>query len=93
MHVACAEHEGVYGFSVQCAAGLGAQELATGCPNNWVGFATVGQIRALGYNVVITSGRGHHETVVVPRDWTLRDSTQLSQLFGALQNPRPRRRA
>lgn len=88
----CVVHEGVYGFSVQCAGGIEALELARVCPNNLVGSTTVGQIRLLGYNVVITSGRGHHATVVVPVSWTRDQAGRLSSEFQPVVNPWARRR-
>jgi hypothetical protein len=87
----CVQHEGVYGFSVQCADKLSLDQLAGVCPNRKVGVATVGEIRVLGYDVVMTSGKGHHATVVVPNDWDYAASQGLVQLFREQVNPRPRK--
>jgi len=51
-------HEGVFGFSVQCADEVLLDRLAGWCPNKKLGVATVGEIRTLGYDVVVTSGKG-----------------------------------
>jgi hypothetical protein len=87
----CVHHEGVYGFSVQSADQVPFEGLASWCPNNKVGVATVGEIRALGYDVVITAGKGYHATVVVPNDWDLPGSSSLIRLFREQSNPLPRR--
>ena len=44
----CVHHEGVFGFSVQCADEVPLDRLAGWCPNKKVGVATVGEIRAYG---------------------------------------------
>jgi len=54
----CVHHEGVFGFSVQCADEVLLDRLAGWCPNKKLGVATVGEIRTLGYDVVVTSGKG-----------------------------------
>lgn len=90
---ACTEHEGVYGFSVQCAALVSFEQLASACRNNSVGRSSVGEIRQIGYDVVVTSGLGHHATVVVPIDWTAKAADGLTNLFQAAKNPAPKRRS
>ncbi len=51
----CAERpDGLYGFSVQSAPGLGLKELAADLPNASVGVTTVGAVRSAGYDVVRT---------------------------------------
>jgi hypothetical protein len=56
---------GVTGASVECAEGLSVEELAAALPHGQVGVTTVGAIRAVGGDVVRTSGRSlHHATVV-----------------------------
>lgn len=66
----CGEHEGVFGFSVQCETAMSVKDLvrAGTIPNRTVGVSTVGELKAVGYDVIRTSGRGKHATVVVPRD-------------------------
>jgi len=86
----CVEHQGVYGFSVQCADAVPLDRLASLCPNKKVGVTTVGEIRVLGYDVVVTTGRGHHATVVVPIDWDYAASRGLVRLFREEVNPMPR---
>ncbi len=85
----CSEHEGVYGFSVQCEAGKTVAELASagGLPHRSVGVSTVGHLRGLGHDVVRTRGRGLHATVVVPRDWAEADAAALAALFRPQPNP------
>jgi len=65
--------------------------LAGWCPNKKVGVTTVGEIRALGYDVIVTSGQGHHATVVVPEDWDHDASQGLIRLFREEINPTPRK--
>jgi hypothetical protein len=56
---------GVTGVSVECAEGLSLAELGAAIPHGQVGVTTVGVIRALGGDVLRTSGRSpHHATVV-----------------------------
>lgn len=86
----CVLYEGYFGFSVQCAVGRSIEELASFCPNNKVGVTTVGAIRDLGYDVVVTPGKGAHATVAVPPDWTWDDSVKLIALFREETNPSPR---
>ena len=92
LHERCEEHEGVFGFSVQSATGLAFDRLAAWCPNRRVGLTTVGEIRALGYDVVTTSGKGYHATVVVPRRWDQQSAEQLARIFREEVNPMPRRK-
>jgi hypothetical protein len=87
----CVSHEDQFGFSVQCAEGVSLRELARWCPNQIVGITTVGEIRAIGYDVVITEGKGHHATVVVPPDWTEAAEKRLTDPFGKAPNPSPRK--
>lgn len=89
---ACGQHEGVYGFSVQAKAFVSFEELASWCRNNSVGFTSVGEIRKMGYDVVVTSGAGYHATVVVPIDWTAEAAELLTSLFQHAKNPAPKRR-
>lgn len=91
LHERCEEHEGVFGFSVQCAAGQSFDRLAGRCPNRFVGVTTVGKIRAFGYDVVVTSGAGFHATVSVPKDWGRDDADRLARVFAAKSNPAPRK--
>ena len=92
LHEGCDEHpEGVYGFSVQCAAGVSLDDLASALPHGTIAVTTVGEIRSLGYDVVVTRGAGHHATVVVPRDFFPADAEGLARTFREGRNPRPRR--
>lgn len=88
----CVQHEGVFGYSVQCDDVVPWEKLAGWCPNQKVGVTTVGEIRALGYDVIVTSGRGCHATVVVPVGWDHDTSQDLILLFREESNPTPRRR-
>lgn len=55
---------GVVGVSVQSAEGLTAEALAIGLPHGRVGVTTVGRVRALGGDVIRTSGRSpNHATL------------------------------
>lgn len=47
----------------------------------------VREVRKLGYDVVRTSGKGHHATVVVPEAWAEEDAKQLSEQFKMQPNP------
>ncbi len=87
----CDHHEGVYGFSVQSAAQIAFEQLAAWCPNEKVGVTTVGEIRALGCDVMVTTGQGYHATVVVPEDWDHAASHGLIVLFREEINPMPRK--
>jgi hypothetical protein len=92
LFTACDEHPaGVYGFSVQCAAGESVEELAGACRNNTVGVTTVGRIREFGYDVVVTSGQRWHATVVVPQGWSQAQAEVLSRLFVLVSNPSVRK--
>jgi hypothetical protein len=56
---------GVTGASVECTEGLSVKDLAVAIPHNQVGVTTVGAVRAVGGDVVRTSGHSpHHATVV-----------------------------
>ncbi len=88
---ACGDHpDGVFGFSVQSAAGLTVAQLATACRNKYVGYTSVGEIRRLGYDVVRTGKEFHHATVVVPKDWSTEAADVLTDLFVMAVNPSPR---
>ena len=92
----CSEHAeapGIYGFSVQSAPAKTVDELARAglFPNKQIGVTNVGAVRAAGYNVVPTPGRGFHATVVVPPDWTVNDAAALAKLFKPQPNPAPRK--
>ena len=81
LHTACDEHpSGYYGFSVQSAAGLTVEQLASECRNSSVGYVTVLEIRAIGYEVRETSGAGRHATVVVPKPWDPEAAQELAAL-------------
>lgn len=55
---------GVTGVSVECAAGLTVAQLAGSIPHGKVGVTLVASVRALGGDVVRTSGRSHaHATL------------------------------
>lgn len=47
---------GVTGASVECAEGLSVNDLAAAIPHNQIGLTTAGGIRAVGGDVVRTSG-------------------------------------
>ena len=87
LHERCDEHDGVYGFSVQSRRNVALEVLAVWCRNNRIGVTTVGAIRASGYEVEITRGRGFHATVVAPRDWSPEAARQLAALFKDRENP------
>lgn len=56
---------GVTGVSVHAAEGLSAEELAETIPHGRVGVTTVGEVRAMGGDVVRTSGRSpDHATLI-----------------------------
>jgi hypothetical protein len=55
---------GVTGVSVHAAVGLSVQDLAEGIPHGQVGVTTVGEVRAVGGDVLRTAGRSpHHATL------------------------------
>jgi hypothetical protein len=56
---------GVTGVSVECAAGVTVDELATAIPHSHIGVTTVGAIRAAGGDVVRTSGRSQYHATLV----------------------------
>jgi hypothetical protein len=89
LHEAGKENQGYFGISVQCGESLAIEELAVWCPNNKIGLTTVGAIRSAGYDVVVTLGRGHHATLVVPRAWDLDEALVLALLFKEWANPIP----
>jgi len=76
---------GVTGWSAESKAGACLVELCRYIPNNQVGVTTVGDIRAVGGDVIATSGRSpNHHTIsgISPDD--------LSRVFGApVPNPVP----
>jgi hypothetical protein len=93
LFTSCDDHpDGVYGFSVQCAAGLNVERLAMACRNNTIGATSVARIRQMGFDVVSTTGEMWHATVVVPKNWSREDAARLSQLFDPMSNPSPRKR-
>lgn len=61
--------------------------LARWCQNNRIGVTKAGAIRALGYEIKITRGRGLHATVVVPRDWSPEVARRLAESFEDRENP------
>ena len=92
LFTACDDHpDGVYGFSVQSAAGLTVEQLVSACRNTTVGVTLVGRIRDMGFDVVPTSGQGWHATVVVAKDWSQAEAERLSLLFEPTSNPAARR--
>jgi hypothetical protein len=55
---------GITGVSVECASGLTVEELAAFIPHGQIGVTKVSAVRALGGDVVRTSGRSpHHATL------------------------------
>jgi hypothetical protein len=64
-------------------------ELAATCRNNVVGYLIAGDIRSLGYEVVRTSGAGHHATVIVPEDWSVEAAEILARRFQRAENQGP----
>ena len=55
---------GTTGVSVECAGELTVRELAASMPHGQIGVTTVAAVRALGGDVVRTSGRSpHHATL------------------------------
>lgn len=90
---ACGHHpDGPFGFSVQAGIGFSVEYLAAECFNKSVGFTTAKEIRIMGYEVLRTSGSGHHATVVVPEDWTADAASALAQIFRFARNPVPKKR-
>lgn len=87
----CDHHHGVFGFSVQSAAGVSLGRLASWCRNSRVGVLTVETVRALGYDVEVTPGDGFHATVIVPLDWTQQAAEGLAAAFESVANPAPRK--
>lgn len=93
LHRGCRRHpSGVFGFSVQAAAGLTVEQLAVACHNKSVGFTTVATIRIMGYEVVRTSGEAYHATVVVPEGWGVDAAEELARVFMQATNPAPKKR-
>ncbi len=86
----CVPHAGHFGFSVRSGDGISFEELARWCPNRKVGVTSVGAIRALGYDAVVTPGRGHHATVVVDPGWAVDGADRLGRSFVEATNPSPR---
>lgn len=86
----CRHHAGVYGFSVQSAPDVPLDRLASWCPNRRVGVCSVAEIRGLGYDIVITSGRGYHATVIVPEQWDQDAADVLAGCFQTVANAFPR---
>ena len=55
---------GTTGVSVECSSGLTMEELAVSIPHAQIGITVVSAVRALGGDVVRTSGRSpHHATL------------------------------
>lgn len=85
----CRHHVGVYSFSVQSAHGVELDRLASWCPNRRVGVSSVAEIRSLGYDIVVTPGRGYHATVVVPEDWKQEAADIIAASFRSVANASP----
>lgn len=67
---------GVTGVSVECAADVPLDVLAAGIPHGRIGMTTAGAVRAVGGDVVRTSGRSpYHATL------TGLDPEQMSRLL------------
>ena len=93
LHTACDEHpSGYYGFSVQAAAGLTIEQLASECRNSTVGYVTVREIRAIGYEVRETSGAGRARDRRRAEALGAQAAEELARLFRPARNPSPRRR-
>lgn len=74
---------GATGISVECDAGLTAEELAAALPHGQVGVTTVGAVRAAGGDVVRTGGRSPHHATLVGLS-----PEEASRLLGpAVRNP------
>lgn len=74
---------GTTGVSVECATGLTAEELAASMPHGQIGVTTVAAVRALGGDVVRTSGRSpHHATLT-----GLSPEEMSALLTPTIQNP------
>jgi hypothetical protein len=92
------EHEtipGLVGFSVQSANEVSVEDLAQAAtlPHRRISVATVGQIRAIGLDVVSSPGRGHHATVNTRGPLPFDLAQKISSLFERRNNPyrvRPR---
>ena len=63
------------------------EELCEEIPHKRVAVATVEEIRAQGYDVVVTSGRAFHVTLVVPEDLDDTSAEDLAGLFKVRMNP------
>ena len=74
---------GVTGFSAQCNGGTCLSELGQFLRNKQLGVTTVGEIRALGGDVIATPGFGNHVTV------TGLSGEAASPLFRIFPNPNP----
>jgi RHS repeat-associated protein len=74
---------GVSGFSAQCNGGTCLSELGQFLRNKQLGVTTVGEIRAIGGDVIATPGFGHHVTV------TGVSGEAVSPLFRIVTNPNP----
>ena len=74
---------GITGVSVECAADLSAEDLATGIPHGQIGVTTVGLVRVAGGDVVRTSGRtSYHGTLT-----GLKPETASRLLTPTIPNP------
>lgn len=74
---------GVNGFSAQYNGGTCLSELGQFIPNKQMGITTVGEIRGLGGDVIVTPGFGHHVTV------TGISGEAASPLLQIVPNPNP----
>jgi uncharacterized protein RhaS with RHS repeats len=77
---------GVTGFSAQCNGGTCLNELGANIPNGQMGVTTVGDVRAAGGDVVVTSGIGNHATVT-----GLERNTASQLLSPSVPNPVPKK--
>lgn len=89
---------GPYGISCQSAPRMTVEELAESgqFPNSQISVTTVGEIRAIGGDVIPTPHLPrfpHHGTITAPNDvWSQVWKELLSQLFDIIPNPFPVRR-
>ena len=92
LHTACDEHpSGYYGFSVQSAAGLTVEQLASECRNSSVGYVTVLEIRAIGYEVARDERGGPPRHRRGAEALGPRAAQELAALFRPARNPSPKR--
>lgn len=91
LQLGVAEHEavpGLVGFSVQSAAARSVDELALAgrIPNRQISVTTVGAIRSVGLDVVVSPGVGLHATVMAPDPLPVSLAEALSREFVARAN-------